>query len=439
MLIDQLEGLRIELRDLEAWSLTDAELRTVTRELQRTVASLTETAVRLAGAVEDRALPREDGSASTVAWLASTTGIARREASKLVALSRLDESRGTATRAAWASGDLSTEQASIILKALDQLPEWFVEEQHDDAEATLLEHAREFAADDLRRLANRIVEVVDPLAADEIIGAQLERQERQAWNESHLSITRMGGGRSSIRGVLPDAQADMLKTVLEGLASPRRQGALFRDVDGDHSDQEIGRLDHARRMGLALCELVEHLPSDCFPQAGGIAATVTVSMKHDDLVRDLGRAMLSTDTGLSASQARRLACNAGIIPVVLDGRSQPMDVGRSKRLHDQHQRIALAKRDGGCSWKGCDRPPAWCEAHHLVPWSEGGDTSVDNGALFCFFHHHLLHDSDWQARLSHDGVVEVIPPPRIDPQQRPLRHARHVRHRPRAPEPTITG
>ncbi len=433
MLLDQLDRMRDDVSEVEPWSHTDAEMREILKSSTAMISALQAMNARLTRAAEDRALPREDGNASTAAWLASTTGIARREASKLVALSRLDESRGTATRDAWASGDLSTEQASIILKALDRLPEWFVAEQHDDAEATLLEHAREFAADDLRRLANRIVEVVDPDSADEIIGAQLERQERQAWDESHLSITRMGRGLTSIRGVLPDVQADMLKTVLEGLASPRRQGALFRDVDGDHSDQEIGRLDHARRMGLALCELVEHLPSDCFPQAGGLAATVTVSIKHDDLIRDLGRAMLSTDTGLSASQARRLACNAGIIPVVLDGRSQPMDVGRSKRLHDQHQRIALVKRDGGCSWKGCDRPPAWCEAHHLTPFSQGGETSVENGALFCFFHHHLLHDTDWQARLAPDGVVEVVPPPRIDPQRRPLRHARHVRHRPRTP------
>ncbi|WP_019146190.1 HNH endonuclease signature motif containing protein [Aeromicrobium massiliense] len=435
MIIDQLEGLRDDLRALEEWSLTDAELRVVNAEIHRTIASLTETAVRLAGAAEDRGIPREDGSASTTAWLASTTGIARREASKLVALSRLDPTRGTVTRERWATGRLATEQVHIILKALDALPEWFVDEQHDDAEATLLQHAREFGADDLRRLANRIVEVVYPDSADEIIGAQLERQEKQAWDETHLSITRMGKGRSSIRGVLPDAQADMLKTVLEGLASPRREGAIFRDVDGEHSDQEIGRLDHSRRVGLALCELVEHLPQDCFPQAGGVAATVTISMKHDDLIRDLGRATLSTDTGLSASQARRLACNANLIPVVLDGKSQPLDVGRRKRLHDQHQRVALAKRDGGCSWKGCDRPPGWCEAHHLTPWSHGGDTSIDNGALFCFFHHHLLHDSDWQARLGHDGVVEVVPPPRIDPMQRPLRHARHVRHRPRVLEP----
>jgi len=228
-------------------------------------------------------------------------------------------------------------------------------------------------------------------------------------------------------------QADMLRTVLEGLSAPRRVDSLFRNVDGDHSDTEIGRRDHPRRMGQAFCELIEHLPADCYPQAGGVAATVTVNIDYDDLRERVSRATLSTGCDLSASQARRLACNAGILPTVLNGDSVPLDLGRTARLHDRYQRLALAKRDGGCSWKGCDRAPAWCEAHHLVPFSHGGETSVDNGALFCFTHHHLLHDRDWSARLSEDGVVEVIPPPRIDPRQRPLCHVRHVQLRPLVP------
>jgi hypothetical protein len=433
MLLDQLEGLLDDTRALEPWQLTDSEIREVLAASQKVISGLQSLVTRLTGAAEDRALPREDGNASTVAWLASQTGIARREASKLVKLSRLDASRGLATREAWSSGDVSTEQASIILTALDRLPEWFVVEQHDAAEATLLGHAKDFAADDLRRLANRIVEVVDPLAADEVIGEQLEHQEKQAWDETHVTFTPRGDGLTWVRGALPDVQADMLRTVLEGLSAPRRIDALFRDVDGEHSDTEIGRLDHPRRMGQAFCELIEHLPQDAFPQAGGLAATVTVNIDLQDLQQHVSRATLSTGCDLSASQARRLACNASILPMVLNGDSQLLDLGRADRLHDRNQRIALAKRDGGCSWKGCDRPPAWCEAHHLRPWSQGGETSLDNGALFCFQHHHLLHDSDWSARLAEDGVVEVVPPPRIDPQQRPLRHARHVRLRPFVP------
>jgi len=435
MISDQVQALLEESSALEPWTLTDREIRAERQAAAQAAYAMQALTVRLTAAAEDRGLPREDGCTSATAWLASTTNVSKREASKLVSLTRLDPTRGTETRQRWDAGRLTTEQAHIILKALDALPDWFVDEQHDDAETTLLEHAREFGADDLRRLANRIVEVVDPDSADEIIGAQLERQEKQAWDETHLSITRMGKGRSSIRGVLPDVQADVLKTVLEGLASPRRDGAVFRDVDGEHSDVEIGRLDHARRMGLALCELVEHLPQNAFPQAGGVAATVTINIDLDDLRDRISRATLSTGSAMSASQARRFACNANVLPIVLDGASRVLDAGTEKRLHDRYQRIALAKRDGGCSWRGCDRPPGWCEAHHLRPWSEGGETSIENGALFCFFHHHLLHDSDWSARLAADGVVEVIPPPRIDPQQRPLRHARHVKHRPRVLEP----
>jgi hypothetical protein len=103
------------------------------------------------------------------------------------------------------------------------------------------------------------------------------------------------------------------------------------------------------------------------------------------------------------------------------------------RLYNRNQRVALAVRDKGCVWAGCDRPPAFCEAHHLIAWSEGGETSLDNGVLLCFFHHHLTHESTgWQLHRAADGIVEVIPPARVDPDQVPRRHARFTQLRPRA-------
>jgi hypothetical protein len=135
---------------------------------------------------------------------------------------------------------------------------------------------------------------------------------------------------------------------------------------------------------------------------------------------------------MSAGQARRFACNAELIPIVMDGPSRVIDMGLARRLHDRHQRIIIVKRDRGCCWKGCDRPPAWCEVHHPEPFGTGGPTTVDNGALFCFIHHHLLHDGDWYAQMAPDGIVEVIPPARADRQRRPLRHARFTKLQPRA-------
>ena len=116
----------------------------------------------------------------------------------------------------------------------------------------------------------------------------------------------------------------------------------------------------------------------------------------------------------------------------MDGDSKILDTSPARRLHDRYQRHAIVKRDGGCCWKGCDKPPAWCEVHHPEPYGEGGPTTVDNGALFCFLHHHLLHDADWYARMAPDGIIEVVPPARIDPQRRPLRHARFTKLQPRA-------
>jgi hypothetical protein len=85
------------------------------------------------------------------------------------------------------------------------------------------------------------------------------------------------------------------------------------------------------------------------------------------------------------------------VPVVLGGGSVPLDLGRRRRLHTEAQRIAVGVRDGGCTAVGCDRPPAWCEAHHEEAWSQGGGTSVDRGRLLCPHHHHLAHDTRYQT------------------------------------------
>lgn len=85
------------------------------------------------------------------------------------------------------------------------------------------------------------------------------------------------------------------------------------------------------------------------------------------------------------------------MPVLFDGR-RVIDVGRSSRLFTRRQRVALAARDGGCRFEGCDRPPSWTEAHHIEWWSRGGATSIDNGILLCRHHHLLVHDHGWNIR-----------------------------------------
>jgi hypothetical protein len=158
-------------------------------------------------------------------------------------------------------------------------------------------------------------------------------------------------------------------------------------------------------LGQAFAELVEHLPTEGLPQAGGVAATVVVTVPLDQLMSGIGAAALDTGGRVSAGQARRLACGAGIIPAVLGSGSLPLDLGRAARLHSPGQRTAMAIRDRGCTADGCDRPPAWCEAHHDRPWSTGGTTTVADGRLLCPRHHHLAHHSGYDMRHLPDGRV----------------------------------
>ncbi|WP_374273181.1 DUF222 domain-containing protein [Actinoplanes sp. M2I2] len=139
----------------------------------------------------------------------------------------------------------------------------------------------------------------------------------------------------------------------------------------------------------------------------------------------------TTDTGLrlSAATMRRLACDARILPFVLGGAGQILDTGRARRLATGPLRRALHLRDQGCAFPDCDRPPRWTDAHHLIPWTSGGPTTLNNLVLLCRHHHRLIHHpgGGWQIRLGPDQHPDFYPPPSIDPLRRPRRNLYHRR------------
>jgi hypothetical protein len=109
---------------------------------------------------------------------------------------------------------------------------------------------------------------------------------------------------------------------------------------------------------------------------------------------------------ITAAEARRLACNAGIIPMVLGGDSVPLDLGRERRLYTRYQRLALAHRHHGCAADGCDRPPAWVEIHHKTPWRHTHRTELDDGIPLCPPHHHMAdHPEHWNITTLPTGGV----------------------------------
>ncbi|HEX7747067.1 MAG TPA: HNH endonuclease signature motif containing protein, partial [Micromonosporaceae bacterium] len=98
-----------------------------------------------------------------------------------------------------------------------------------------------------------------------------------------------------------------------------------------------------------------------------------------------------------------------------------------RRLFTGPIRRALALKDRGCAFPGCDRPPRWCAAHHITHWSTGGTTSPANGVLLCGRHHRVIHHDGWPVRIAPDAHPEFTPPAWIDPHQQPRRNTYHPR------------
>ncbi|MDQ3474791.1 MAG: HNH endonuclease [Actinomycetota bacterium] len=113
-----------------------------------------------------------------------------------------------------------------------------------------------------------------------------------------------------------------------------------------------------------------------------------------------------------------LAFDAALIPAVLNGHGQPIDLGRERRLYTGAARTAVEIRDGGCVWPGCARPASWCQIHHLIPWSEGGRTDQTNGGMFCWHHHRDIEKGDWEA-FHHRERIWLRPPQSLDTNRPP--------------------
>ena len=191
----------------------------------------------------------------------------------------------------------------------------------------------------------------------------------------------------------------MLNKQLLAIAAPKHRA----NIDGQASAP--GR-PSAHRLGEAFQEYIETYPTDRLPHAGGVSATVVVTMGVETLMGGLKAAELDTGQRISPGLARRLACRAGIIPAVLGTRSQVLDLGRRTRFHTEPQRIALALEQRGCAAEGCDWPPGMCHAHHDQPFSVGGDTSVKNGRLLCPRHHARAHDPTYATTKLPGGKVD---------------------------------
>ncbi len=314
-----------------------------------------------------------------------------------------------ATAAAARQGNVDPVQLRVILGVLRRLPAAVDANTRAHVEAFLAQRVEEFDATTLGRIGRRLVATLDPdgtLADDEA-----------AVTARELSFHRDAEGMIVIRGRLDPEGSALLRTALDPFAVPRPA-----------TDDEPDLRSPARRSADALIELARRaLTAGDLPDNGGVRPQLMVTIDLPTLQRDLTKArpgLLDWGGPVTAESARRIACDAQIIPVVLSGAGVPLDVGRAAYTVPTGIRRALLARDRGCAFPGCDRPPTWCDAHHITHWADQGPTSLANLVLLCGHHHRTVHHRGWQVRLA-EGHPEFIPPRWIDPTQTPRRNRLH--------------
>ena len=402
-----------------AGALTDLdEVSLLGLDQAATAASLVEIAVAEArlGELKHRVLAHASqvrveeatGAATTATWLARATRTTVRSSRRAVHLAAALETYQR-LRAGYAAGRVNTEQAEVIARALDAVPVDIPATVKAAAEQRLVDLAAHHDACDLRVLGDRVLNVVAPAVADAHEAARLEAEERAAERKTMLTMTPDGQGSVHGRFTVPELHAGMLRKQL--LALVAHDKPALTSTPATTGEQEEGERPEpvkaatAVELGAAFCELLERLDGSHVPEMS-TGATVVVTMTLETLAGGLAAATLDTGDRIAAHTARRLACEAGIIPVVLDGRREVLDQGRRKRLFTRAQRIALATRDRGCTAIGCHTAAWFCHAHHDQPWATGGTTDLTNGRLLCPTHHRTAHDPRYDTRVLADHQIE---------------------------------
>jgi 5-methylcytosine-specific restriction protein A len=304
------------------------------------------------------------GYPDVVAYLRHRGGVAGTRARRCVAVARA-ALRFRAVMGSWRTGRLTTDQAELLWRASQRAPEVF-----PDAETLLVEAAGE-SAEETAKMLEYWIERVDR-AGEADAAVQLGRR--------RFDYRRRRGGMIEGEFALTPAVGEALIAAIEA-AIP---------VPGAGDDRSVTQRRH---------DAVEDVARGFLERAG--ASEVGGERPHINVLVDLqalgglAGALHETDTGhvLDLDTVLRLACDSSLCRIVLSGESEVLDVGRRTRVVPAPLRRAVIARDRHCRWRGCTRPPQWCDVHHIVPWADDGHTVLVNLCLLCRYHHSLLHST----------------------------------------------
>ncbi|GAB4070190.1 HNH endonuclease signature motif containing protein [Angustibacter speluncae] len=294
--------------------------------------------------------------------------------------------------AAWTAGQVTREHVTVARACLQRLPRQLVRERRDELDAELTTRATEWDPKSAEKLAQHLLDTLLPDGAD--------RYDEFAHERRHVAVTTDTTGMVLVCGQLDPAAGLAFTATLDAIAEQDRHDLR---TGGDPDVRTRGQ-----RRADALVTMAE-LAATAVPGADQIRAAVPRVVVHVDA--DQQSATTTTGQEVSPGTLARLVCDA-ILEKVMLSCGRVVSMSTLGRLATPGQRAALAARDGGCVWPGCTAPPALCEAHHVIWWSRGGPTTIDNLALLCTRHHTQIHaqpEHGWQL-LVRDGRPVLRPP-----------------------------
>jgi hypothetical protein len=342
-------------------------------------------------------IAEETGAKDASGWMRTELlvdkGVARSQVKLAAAVAKYD-----LVADGLAEGVVPQDKARVITGALDAIEADPAASAEDLilAEKLLVDYATRLTANELKIVGRRILAEIDPARFEAAEAKALQREEEHAQRRTFFSSRDNGDGTIDIHARVSRAIGVRLRTLLDSLAQPRKLSA----------ENKGRKAPYDRLLGQAFTRVVETYDVDQLPRHGGHGTTVFITMSLEDLRNDLGTAALGFDgEKITAAEARRMACNADLVPVVLGTDSEILDLGRTARLAYPVQHRALRLRDKCCQAEDCDAPAAWTEAHHLKPWSEGGLTNLANMVLLCASDHRRIHDADYGYERLPDGRI----------------------------------
>ncbi len=359
--------------------LPDARLEEDFAEIRSVVEQLEVEGLRRLAEIDRRRLFERDGHLSAAAWLASAFKTAWGAARDQVRTARALEEMPI-TRRALEAGDLSMSATRVLVAARDADPSAFAR-----AESHLVDAARIHSIGDLGRVVSYWRQIAERERS--LDGEEPLRQRRRL----HASVTLDGSVR--VDGDLDPENGESLLTALSAV------------LDAESRRPSEDERTPVQRRADALGEICRQwLDRSDRPTVAGERPHMTVTVGADALVSASAPSELDHVGPISVGTARRLACDASVMRVVLSGRSEPLDVGRRTPVVSHAIRRAVIVRDRHCRFPGCDRPHTWCDAHHILHWADGGPTAMTNLLLLCRRHHRLVHDrAGFRLEIS-DGV-----------------------------------